>query len=68
MLKYIQKMLPYPPTGAVLVIYNILAEQNNLQKYVDVYKRQFKDPTAYLIRGTIIALRSEDTRKIIVTI
>ena len=34
MLKYIQKMLPYPPTGAVLVIYDILAEQNNLQKYV----------------------------------
>lgn len=34
MLKYIQKMLPYPPTGADLVIYNILAEQNNLQKYV----------------------------------
>lgn len=34
MLKYIQKMLPYPPTGAALIIYNISAEQNNLQKYV----------------------------------
>lgn len=34
MLKYIQKMLPYPPTGAVLIIYNILAEQNDLQKYI----------------------------------
>lgn len=33
-----------------------------------VFRSPFKDPTAYLIRGTIIALRSEDTQKIIVTI
>ena len=32
-----------------------------------VFRSPFKDPTAYLIRGTIVALRSDDTRKIIVT-
>ena len=31
-----------------------------------VFRSPFKDPTAYLIRGTIIALRSHDTSKITV--
>ena len=33
-----------------------------------VFRSPFKDPTAYLIRGTIIALRNEDTKNIIVKI
>ena len=32
-----------------------------------VFRSPFKDPTAYLIRGTILALRSDDTKKIIVS-
>ena len=33
-----------------------------------VFRSPFKDPTAYFIRGTIIALRNEDTKNIIVKI
>lgn len=29
-----------------------------------VYKSPLKDPTAYLVRGSIIALRNEDSKKI----
>ena len=29
-----------------------------------LYKSPFKDPTAYLIRGAVIALRNDDTKHI----
>lgn len=35
-------------------------------KITPVYRSPFNDPTAYLIRGTLIALRSDDSYKIIV--
>ena len=41
-----------------------IIEKSNI---TPVFRSPFNDPTAYLIRGTIIALRSEDTKKIIVT-
>ncbi len=31
-----------------------------------LYRSPFNDPTAYLVRGTIIAIRNEDAKKIIV--
>lgn len=31
-----------------------------------VLKSPFKDPSAYLVRGTIIALRSDDSKNIVV--
>lgn len=32
-----------------------------------VFRSPFNDPTAFLIRGTIIALRNEDTKNILVS-
>ena len=40
-----------------------IIENSNI---VPVFRSPFKDPTAYLIRGTIIALRNEDTKNILV--
>lgn len=31
-----------------------------------VYKSPFGNPTAYLIKGTVIALRNEDAKKILI--
>ena len=32
-----------------------------------IYKSPLKDPTAYLVRGSVIALRNEDTKNIFIT-
>lgn len=32
-----------------------------------IFKSPFNDPTAYLVKGTVIALRKEDSSKILVT-
>jgi len=32
-----------------------------------LYKSPFNDPTAYFVRGSVIALRNDDAKKIIVT-
>ena len=32
-----------------------------------LYRSPFGDPTAYLIRGAVIALREEDSEKILIT-
>ena len=37
-------------------------------RVVPLYRGCFGDPTAYLIRGTVIALRGEDAGKVIVRI
>lgn len=42
-----------------------IIENSNI---IPVFRSPFKDPTAYLIRGTIIALRNEDTQNILVGI
>lgn len=32
-----------------------------------IFKSPFNDPTAYLVKGTVIALRKKDSSKILVT-
>lgn len=65
------------PIGLTAKIININCDKNIRRRLFDlgiientnitpVYRSPFKDPTAYLIRGTIIALRSHDTSKITV--
>lgn len=33
-----------------------------------LYKSPLNDPTAYLVRGSVIALRNDDAKKIIITV
>ncbi len=65
------------PIGMTAKILNINCDKNIQRRLFDlgiiedsnitpVFRSPFKDPTAYLIRGTIIALRSDDTNKITV--
>ena len=35
-------------------------------KITALYKSPFNNPTAYLIKGTVIALRNEDAKKILI--
>ena len=42
-----------------------IIENSNI---IPVFRSPFNDPTAYLIRGTIIALRNEDTKNILVQV
>ena len=68
--------LPIGVTAKILNIncnYNIRRRLFDLgiienSKITPVFRSPFKDPTAYLIRGTIIALRNDDTYKITVEI
>lgn len=65
------------PLGITAKIIDINCNQNIQRRLLDlgiienskitpVYRSPFNDPTAYLIRGTLIALRSDDSCKIIV--
>ena len=38
------------------------------EKIVPIFKSPFKDPVAYLVKNTIIALRTEDSKNIFVKI
>lgn len=59
------------------LIEDILLDEHILQRIYDlglientvikaIYKSPFNDPTAYLVRGTIIAIRECDAKKIFV--
>ncbi|MBQ6282857.1 MAG: ferrous iron transport protein A [Bacilli bacterium] len=59
------------------IIIDVLLDKNIRQRMYDfgviensiieaLYKSPFKDPTAYLVKETIIAIRNEDASKIIV--
>lgn len=59
------------------LIEDILLDENTKQRIYDLglientvikalYTSPFNDPTAYLVRGTIIAIRDADAKKIIV--
>ena len=61
--------------GGVCIVYDILFEGNKRSRIFDLgiipntrievlYKSPFKNPTAYYIRGTTLALRNEDAKKI----
>ena len=63
--------------GGVCIVYDILFEGNKRSIIFDLviisntkielfYKILFKNPTAYYIRGTSLALRNEDAKKILV--
>lgn len=63
--------------GGVCIVYDILFEGNKRSRIFDLgiipntrievlYKSPFKNPTAYYIRGTTLALRNEDAKKILV--
>ena len=59
------------------IIIDVLLDKNIRQRMFDfgviensiieaLYKSPFKDPTAYLVKETIIAIRNEDASKIVV--
>lgn len=59
------------------LIENILLDEQILQRIYDLglientvikalYKSPFNDPTAYLVRGSVIAIRDNDAKKIFV--
>ena len=59
------------------IIIDVLLDKNIIQRMYDfgvienstieaLYKSPFKDPTAYLVKETIIAIRNKDASKIIV--
>ena len=59
------------------LIEDILLDEHILQRIYDLglientvikalYKSPFNDPTAYLVRGTVIAIRNNDAKKIFV--
>lgn len=59
------------------LIEDVLLDEHILQRIYDLglientvikalYKSPFNDPTAYLIRGTVIAIRDNDAKKIFV--
>lgn len=59
------------------LIENILLDEHILQRIYDlglientvikaIYKSPFNDPTAYLVRGSVIAIRDNDAKKIFV--
>ena len=59
------------------LIENILLDEHILQRIYDLglientvikalYKSPFNDPPAYLVRGTVIAIRNDDAKKIFV--
>ena len=59
------------------LIENILLDEQILQRIYDLglientvikalYKSPFNDPTAYLVRGAVIAIRDNDAKKIFV--
>lgn len=67
------------PIGKKAKIININCNYNIKRRLLDlgiiensniipVFRSPFNDPTAYLIRGTIIALRNEDTKNILVQV
>ena len=67
------------PKGATCVIKTITAHQGIRRRLQDmglvpgtlvkcIYKSPFGDPTAYLIRGALVALRHEDSDSILVTL
>ena len=45
-------------------IYDLGLIENTVNKAL--YKSPFNDPTAYLVRGTVIAIRNNDAKKIFV--
>lgn len=47
-------------------LYDLGIIENSL--ITPVYRSPFKDPTAYFIKGTLIALRNDDTSRIIVSL
>ena len=65
------------PTGTKCKVTSILSTGNNKRRMLDLgiicntdievlQKSPYGDPTAYFIRGAVIALREEDAKKIIV--
>jgi ferrous iron transport protein A len=63
--------------GEKCIVRNILLEDNIKTRILDLgiienttinilYRSPFGNPTAYFVRGTVIALRNEDAKKIIV--
>ena len=69
--------LNYLPEGIKCKVFSILSTGNDRRRMLDLgiinntnievlQKSPYGDPTAYFIRGAVIALRDEDAKKIIV--
>ena len=69
--------LNYLPEGTKCKVFSILSTGNDRRRMLDLgiinntnievlQKSPYGDPTAYFIRGAVIALRDEDAKKIIV--
>lgn len=73
------KTLNEIPIGKSCIVYDLLIDTVERRRMLDLgivkntkidvlYKSPVGDPTAYYIRGAVIALRSEDASKILVNI